>query len=196
MDTHCPSCGIPSEPAGHEDAWAYYACPLCGRAWSIPITTRLSGEGRFANPLRVLIVDDSEQMLGLLSLLLEDEGCIVMTALSGAQAMDAVTAFTPDVAFVDLVLPPPDGWRVAARLQDVCKAEVILMTGMPSEMIRARAEEMGVTLLEKPFEEEAALHAFAAAATRIAERAAGTPGQDGDSTDEAAVPVENLRARA
>ena len=51
---------------------------------------------------RVLVADDSPEMLGLLSAWLEDEGCLVIAVGSGREALDASVVYRPNVAFVDL----------------------------------------------------------------------------------------------
>jgi CheY-like chemotaxis protein len=166
MDMRCPRCGTPAEPAGCEDARAYYACARCRRVWAIPITL-LSAAVDDAQPRpRVLVVDDSDMLVEILSGWLEDTGASVMTALSGRAALDVAPGFAPHVAFVDVVLPPPDGWRVAEALRAQCQSEVILMTGIPGPAVRARALEAGITLLEKPFTQDEVLAALAGALAR------------------------------
>jgi CheY-like chemotaxis protein len=116
---------------------------------------------------RVLVADDSPEMLGLMAAWLEDEGCVVVTAGSGGEALDAAAVYYPDVAFLDLVLPPPDGFAVCEALRARLAPEVVLMTGMPSPTHARRASELGVVaLLLKPFTREAVLGALATALER------------------------------
>ena len=116
---------------------------------------------------RVLIADDSPEMLGLMSAWLEDEGCVVVTAGSGLEALDAAAVYYPDVAFIDLVLPPPDGFSVCEALKVRLAPEVVLMTGMPNPTHARRAADLGVVaLLLKPFTREAVLGALATALER------------------------------
>ena len=110
---------------------------------------------------RVLVADDSPEMLGLMSAWLEDEGCIVVTAASGREALEAAETYYPDVAFLDLVLPPPDGFEVCAALKKRLTPEIILMTGMPNAQNARRASELGViSLLHKPLTQEAVVGAL------------------------------------
>lgn len=168
MDTRCPRCGGIADPAGHEDARAFFQCVPCGRIWAThlsAIAVRQPGEGR-AQP-RVLVADDSPEMLGLMSAWLEDEGCVVFTAGSGRDALDAAVTYYPDVVFLDLVLPPPDGFQVCEVLKHGLAPEVVLMTGMPNPVNARRAADLGVVaLLIKPFPREAVIGALNTALER------------------------------
>jgi two-component system KDP operon response regulator KdpE len=116
---------------------------------------------------RVLVADDSPEMLGLMSAWLEDDGCVVVTAASGREALDAAAVYYPDVAFVDVVLPPPDGFAVCEALRDRLSPEVVLMTGMPHYVNARRAVDLGaVAMLTKPFTREAVVGALATALER------------------------------
>ena len=113
-----------------------------------------------STPPRVLIADDSPEMLGLLSAWLEDEGCVVIAVGSGRDALDAALTYRPDVAFLDLVLPPPNGFVVAGMLARRFGPAVVLMTGM-SNPDTARVAEVGaVLLLRKPFTRESVIDAL------------------------------------
>jgi DNA-binding response OmpR family regulator len=166
MDICCPRCGTLSEPAGHEDGRAYFACPRCRRVWSAPLSA-FAALSQTPAITRVMVVDDSEQMVGLLAMWLSDEGCDVVTALSGIEALDVAATYYPDIVFLDVVMPPPDGFRVCEALRQRLAPEVILMTGVSNPRTRLRAAELGVvSLLQKPFTQEAALAAYAAALER------------------------------
>jgi len=152
MDIRCPRCGNLAAPAGHEDARAFYQCKKCDRVWMTflaPAPAPSSGEP----PIKVLVVDDSNQLVALIAAWLEDAGCIVFTALSGNQALDIVTSHDPDVVLLDVVIPPPDGFQVCeSLLQREHPPEIILMTGMSDPIRLRRADELGgVVLLRKPF---------------------------------------------
>jgi CheY-like chemotaxis protein len=169
MDICCPRCAIPAETAGHEDGRGFFSCPRCKRVWSAPLASFVWTER--ATPAafvpRVMVVDDSDQMVGLLSLWLEDEGCEVFTALTGREALDVAAIYYPDIVFLDVVMPPPDGFHVYEALRHLLAPEVILMTGTSNPDVPRRAAELGIaTLLRKPFTHEAAVDAYARALDR------------------------------
>src|SRR3954468_13234617 len=131
MDIRCPRCGSAAEPAGHEDPRAYFQCGNCNRVWATSLTTIPDpppGSSRRAS-IRVLVVDDSDQFLGLLSAWLAEEGYVVITASSGREALDAARVYRPDIVLLDLILPAPGGFEVCEALQDPLAPQVILMTG-------------------------------------------------------------------
>src|SRR5262245_29420616 len=108
MDILCPRCGTPATPAGHEDARAIYRCELCNRVWMTHLVGTARSEG--AARTRVLVVDDSDQLVELIGAWLEEEGYLVETATSGSRALAAAAAAPPDVVLLDLILPPPNGF--------------------------------------------------------------------------------------
>jgi CheY-like chemotaxis protein len=115
----------------------------------------------------VLVAEDSPEMLGLMSAWLEDEGCVVVAASTGREALEAAAVYYPDIAFLDVVLPPPDGFAVAAALRARLAPQIVMMTGMPKPDYALRARELGaVTLLQKPFTREAVMDALATAVER------------------------------
>src|SRR6266852_7488103 len=77
MEIHCPRCGNLAAPAGHEDGRAFYQCENCDRVWMTFLTGPVSATGRV--PLKVLVVDDSFELLGLITAWLEQEGFVVFT---------------------------------------------------------------------------------------------------------------------
>ena len=156
QDTRCPRCGGIAEPAGHEDARAFFQCRACPRVWATHLSA-MAAQPRadHGSAPRVLVADDSPEMLGLMSAWLEDEGCVVVPTASGREALDAASVYYPDVAFIDLVLPPPDGFTVAEALKARLSPEIVLMTGMPGRGQEHRAAEIGaIALLRKPFTRE------------------------------------------
>lgn len=166
MDMRCPRCGSAAEIVGHEDARAFFECGGCGRVWATPLAALVRRSSDRGNA-RVLVVDDSADMVRLLAAWLEDEGYQVITAASGRQALDAAAEFYPDIVILDLVIPPPAGFEVCHALKQRLAPEVILMTGMPNPENAHRGAELGVVaLLQKPFTRETAVAAVSAALER------------------------------
>jgi CheY-like chemotaxis protein len=164
MDITCPRCGGLAEPAGHEDARAFFQCPTCDRVWATHISATFERPSNRLGPVpRVLVADDSPEMLGLVTAWLEDEGCMVIAAGSGKEALDASIAYRPHVAFVDIVLPPPDGFQLCEILTRRVGPTVVLMTGMSHPDLERVTEAGAVGLLHKPFTREALVDALSLA---------------------------------
>ena len=97
---------------------------------------------------------------------------MVIAAASGREALDAAVAYKPDVAFIDVVLPPPDGLHVCEVLTHKLGLATVLMTGI-GDPDTSRVEEVGaVLLLKKPFTREALIDALALAVTQCRAREA------------------------
>jgi CheY-like chemotaxis protein len=182
MDICCPRCGGLAEPAGHEDARAFYRCPTCDRVWATHISPMAGRAAPATLPApRILVADDSPEILGLLSAWLEDEGCVVIAVGSGREALDASAAYRPDVAFLDVVLPPPDGIQLCEILGHGTGLPVVLMTGMRNPDMRRIAEAGALLLLQKPFPRETVVDALTVAlehrlrADRHVDDGAGAP---------------------
>ncbi|HEY3885802.1 MAG TPA: response regulator [Vicinamibacterales bacterium] len=120
--------------------------------------------------VRVLVADDSDQLLGLIAEWLEDEGYVTITATSGRRALDAALVQPPDVALLDLVMPPPDGASVCDALRrQPNPPEIILMTGLSDpERLHTASERDIVAMLRKPLTHEDVVHAVRHAIDRRA----------------------------
>ncbi|HEU4710609.1 MAG TPA: PAS domain S-box protein [Pyrinomonadaceae bacterium] len=90
---------------------------------------------------RVLIVDDDRRILDLLVDLLEIEGYEVAGANDGADAVDLVHSFAPDVVISDVVMPIVGGLELCRRLKQdprTTSIPVLLISGI------RKADEAGI----------------------------------------------------
>ncbi|MDL2313737.1 response regulator [Desulfovibrio sp. OttesenSCG-928-C14] len=85
----------------------------------------------------VLIVEDEEDLLELLTFNLEREGYSVLKAEDGLTALDVARERKPDLVLLDLMLPELDGFEVC---KDLKRNE--LTSHIPIIMLTARGEEM------------------------------------------------------
>ncbi len=96
--------------------------------------------------LRVLVVDDNEDVARSLAMLLELWGYDAEVVHSADTALKAVQAHPPEVVLLDIGLPGMDGYEVAKRLRQKHGCEKVLlvaMTGYGQDEDRRRAEEAG-----------------------------------------------------
>lgn len=68
-------------------------------------------------PRSVLVVDDDPSMLAMLAMALQVEGFDVRRAITGQQALAAITESRPDVVILDVMMPGLDGREVTRRLR-------------------------------------------------------------------------------
>jgi CheY-like chemotaxis protein len=94
----------------------------------------------------VLIVDDNDASVTLLSLLVKNFGNDVRVARDGEEALDVARQFQPEVVFMDLGMPKLDGYG-ACRLirQEPWGQQVMLvaLTGWGQDAHRQRTKEAG-----------------------------------------------------
>lgn len=103
---------------------------------------------------RVLVVDDVVANVRLLEAKLSAEYFEVLTALNGAEALEAVHASAPDIVLLDVMMPGMDGIEVCRRIKSsVASAHipVILLTALDQPEDRARGLAAGADdFLTKP----------------------------------------------
>jgi two-component system OmpR family response regulator len=94
---------------------------------------------------RVLIVDDDTDIVRISSILLRLSGFDVRIAYDGQAALEAVQAFDPDVALLDIGLPGLDGFTLAHRLRERHGPALLLIaiTGYGDEQSRKKARAAG-----------------------------------------------------
>lgn len=108
------------------------------------------------NPSKVLIVDDSKTDLAYLELILVKEGCSVLTATTGREALEKAMTEQPDIIFMDIVMDDMDGFEAARRLTRDAATKSIPVVFVSSK--RQRADRVWALiqgakeLISKPYE--------------------------------------------
>jgi len=102
---------------------------------------------------RILIVDDEPNILVSLEFLLDQEGYQVASATRGAEALQMVESFRPDLVLLDVMLPEIDGFEICRRLRARPKPpHVILLTARGRDAERVKGLDLGADLyVTKPF---------------------------------------------
>ena len=102
------------------------------------------------NPPSLIIVDDEEEILRLLSRRFRRRGYRVVTAGSGAEALARIEETACDVAIFDLMMPGMSGLELARRCRSRWPAlRMLILTGSP---VFTEIEEVGLPYLRKPLE--------------------------------------------
>jgi DNA-binding response OmpR family regulator len=103
----------------------------------------------------VLVADDDDDILELVSFRLERAGYNVITAHDGQQALAAAQEHQPDLAVLDVMMPGLNGYEVTQRLRSAETTRdipVILLTARVQEADVNRGFEAGADdYLRKPF---------------------------------------------
>ncbi len=110
------------------------------------------------NDLTVMIIDDSKTIRRTAESLLKKEGCEVITAIDGFEALAKITANNPDLIFVDIMMPRLDGYQTCALIKhnkQYKNIPVIMLSSKDSIFDRARGRIVGSDqYLTKPFTKE------------------------------------------
>jgi signal transduction histidine kinase len=111
-------------------------------------------------PVQVLVVDDNEQNRIAMQALLGRPGVVVLSAASGAQALELLLAHDVALALVDVQMPEMDGFALAELMRGAERTRgvpIIFLTAGPQDAQRSfRGYEAGaVDFLWKPVEPHA-----------------------------------------
>lgn len=103
---------------------------------------------------RVLIADDNEPNRELLEAYLAELDCEIATAVDGADTLDKVASFHPDVILLDVMMPKLSGFEVCQRLKSdpaTSPIMVLMVTALGELGDIERAVESGTDdFLSKP----------------------------------------------
>ena len=103
-------------------------------------------------PHKILVVEDEQPIVDLLTYNLEREGYQVSVALDGLQALEQARQFQPDLVLLDLMLPELDGFEVCKALRKESDVPVIMLTARGAEIDRVVGLELGADdYVVKPF---------------------------------------------
>jgi DNA-binding response OmpR family regulator len=108
---------------------------------------------------RILVVDDDEDLVRILSINLMAEGFEVSTAFDGMSAVMRSHKDQPDLIILDLKMPAGDGFSVLERLRSSTKTftiPVVILSALPKEDMEEKTMQAGaINYFSKPFDLEA-----------------------------------------
>ena len=114
--------------------------------------------------LKVLVIDDSKTIRKTAETLLKKEGCEVLTAVDGFEALSKIADHKPDIIFVDIMMPRLDGYQTCALIkhnQIFKSTPVIMLSSKDGLFDRARGRIVGSEqYLTKPFTKDELLGAI------------------------------------
>jgi twitching motility two-component system response regulator PilG len=113
--------------------------------------------------LKVMIIDDSKTIRKSAETLLVKEGCEVLTAVDGFEALAIIAVNKPDIIFVDIMMPRLDGYQTCTLIKNNRQfrdTPVIMLTSKDSIFDKARGRIVGSEeYLTKPFTRDDLLQA-------------------------------------
>jgi len=103
----------------------------------------------------VLIVDDEPNIVTALEFLLRRSGYDVRLASNGAEALEQVDAYRPDVVLLDVMMPVKSGYEVCQRMRErpeLAQVRIVMLSAKGSEAEVSKGLSLGADLyITKPF---------------------------------------------
>jgi DNA-binding NtrC family response regulator len=105
--------------------------------------------------MRILIVDDNQELAWAIQIMLEDEGFEVRSARDGQDGYWAYIEFKPDLVITDIQMPGENGLELMEHIRALNPmVRTIYMSGDLDSYLSPLEEEKKrypISLLEKPF---------------------------------------------
>ncbi len=100
----------------------------------------------------ILIVDDNEQILKILTEYVQREGWPYLTARSGEEALSLFDAASPSLILLDIMLPGIDGLTVCQRIRATSNIPILMITAKDEDADRILGLDIGADdYIVKPF---------------------------------------------
>ena len=101
---------------------------------------------------RILVIDDDEDVRGLVRTLLTRAGHEVREAPDGRAGLREFFSSPPDLVVLDVSMPALDGWETLSRIRDLSDCPVLMLTARDAELERVRGLASGADdYVVKPF---------------------------------------------
>ena len=115
-------------------------------------------EEKSLDGLKVMVIDDSKTIRRTAETLLKKEGCEVVTATDGFEALAKISDNHPQIIFVDIMMPRLDGYQTCALIKNnqvYRSTPVIMLSSKDGLFDKARGRIVGSEqYLTKPFTRE------------------------------------------
>lgn len=103
---------------------------------------------------KILVVDDEQDILDLISYNLSKEGFKVFTASDGVQGLETALTCRPDLIILDIMMPGKDGFEVCRTLRrdsSFASTAIMFLTAKSSEIDQILGLELGADdYIQKP----------------------------------------------
>jgi two-component system, OmpR family, response regulator CpxR len=125
--------------------------------------------------VRILIVDDDEELTGLLTELLTREGFRVDTQNDGRRGLAAALNGGYDLMVLDVMLPGLDGFEILQRVRREARLPILMLTARGEDEDRIVGLELGADdYLPKPFNTRELVARIRAVMRRLEQRRPGS----------------------
>ena len=92
---------------------------------------------------KILVIDDEQDLLNILSYALKKAAFQVYTALDGQTGLEQFYQHDPDLIILDLMMPGMNGWQVYERIRPLSDVPVLILTAFNRDDQVIRGLELG-----------------------------------------------------
>ncbi len=104
---------------------------------------------------KILIIDDEETTVQLLTILFERRGYEVIKAYRAEDGLRKAYRTHPDLVLLDIMMPDMDGWEVCRRLRELSDVPIIFLTARSEIRDVVRGLELGADdYIVKPYDND------------------------------------------
>jgi two-component system, OmpR family, KDP operon response regulator KdpE len=104
---------------------------------------------------KILVIDDEETTVQLITMLLERRGYEVIKAYRAEDGLRKAYRTHPDLVLLDIMMPDMDGWEVCRRLRELSDVPIIFLTARTEVKDVVRGLELGADdYIIKPYDNE------------------------------------------
>ena len=101
---------------------------------------------------KVLVVDDEQNIVNIISFNLKKEGYEVLNAFNGEEALKIIFEENPDLILLDIMMPIMDGYEVCKKVREKLNTPIIMLTARAEEVDKVLGLELGADdYVTKPF---------------------------------------------
>ncbi|MCR2045168.1 response regulator transcription factor [Anaerosalibacter massiliensis] len=102
---------------------------------------------------KILIIDDEEDILKLLSMVLKKEGFEnIYTAEDGVSGFELFRKINPDIILLDIMLPDEEGYEVCKKIRRISNVPILFISAKTEEIDRVLGFALGGDdYITKPF---------------------------------------------
>lgn len=104
---------------------------------------------------KILVIDDEETTVQLISMLLEKRDFEVIKAYRAEEGLRKAYRYQPDLILLDIMMPDMDGWEVCKRLREMSDVPIIFLTARGETKDVVKGLEMGADdYIVKPYDND------------------------------------------
>lgn len=148
VELHGGDISVHSGGTGRGSEFRIWLPPACLAETQPPAEEKPFADSAMNSGRRILVVDDNRDAADSLAALLEVLGWQVHKAYNGPEGLDQVTAWRPELVFLDIGMEGMDGCEVARRIRaetDNNDITLVALTGWGQEDIRQETHAAGFT---------------------------------------------------